>query len=136
MGELLQVREHRPPCELTALDELIEQSRRLIRGQHGCTVRGPLNWSDRVCDVVYRCERLDRERERLRTRRLKREPVRAADVARVYFAHHAIGEFPTRREIIERLRITEPAARRDLSARLQEVLDVARELFADYRRTT
>lgn len=97
---------------------------------------GPLNWSDRVCDVVYRCERLDRERERLRTRRLKREPVRAADVARVYFAHHAIGEFPTRREIIERLRITEPAARRDLSARLQEVQDVARELFADYRRTT
>lgn len=97
---------------------------------------GPLNWSDRIRAVIFRCERLDQERERSRTRRLKREPVRSADVARVYFAHHAIGEFPTRREILEVLDITEPAAGRDLSARLQEVLDVARELFADYHRTT
>lgn len=97
---------------------------------------GPLNWTDRIRAVISRCERLDQERERLRTRRLKREPVRSADVARVYFAHHAIGEFPTRREIIERLGVIEPAARRDLSARLQEVLDVARDLFADYHPTT
>jgi len=97
---------------------------------------GPLNWSDRIRAVISRCERLDRERELSRTRRLKREPVLSADVARVYFAHHAIGEFPTRREIIERLGVIEPAARRDLSARLQEVLDVARDLFADYHPTT
>lgn len=55
-------------------------------------------------------------------------------MARAYFAHHAIGESPTRRELLERLGITEPAARRELSVRLQEVLDVARDLFADYRR--
>ncbi|WP_394216282.1 hypothetical protein [Brachybacterium vulturis] len=97
---------------------------------------GPLNWSDRIRAVISRCERLDRERELSRTRRLKREPILSADVARVYFAHHAIGEFPTRREIIERLGVIEPAARRELSARLQEVLDVARNLFADYCRTT
>lgn len=96
----------------------------------------PLDWSDRIQAVVSRCEQLDRERELSRTRRLSREPVRSADVARVYFAHHAIGEFPTRREIIERLGVIEPAARRDLSARLQEVLDVARKFFADYCRTT
>lgn len=97
---------------------------------------GPLNWSDRIRAVISRCERLDQERERLRTRRLKRESVRSADVARVYFAHHAIGEFPTRREIIERLGVIEPAARRELSARLKEVLDVARDLFTDYHPTT
>lgn len=96
---------------------------------------GPLNWSDRICDVVFRCEQLDQERERSRTRRLKREPVRSADVARVYFAHHATGEYPTRAEIVEHLGITEPAARRELGARLQDVLNVARDLFADYHRS-
>ncbi|MFC5273797.1 hypothetical protein [Brachybacterium sacelli] len=94
---------------------------------------GSVNWSDRIGAVVARCEQLDRERERLRARRLKREPVRSADVARVYFIHHAIGEFPTRRDLLERLEISEPAARRELTVRVQEVLNVARDLFADYR---
>lgn len=93
---------------------------------------GPLNWSDRIRAVISRCEQADLERERSRTRRLKREPVRSAAVARAYFAHHTIGEFPTRREIVERLGIVEPAARRELTERLQEVLDVARDVFADY----
>lgn len=93
---------------------------------------GPLNWSDRIRAVITRCEQADLQRDRTRTRRLKREPVRSSDVARAYFAHHAIGEFPTRREIVQRLGIVEPAARRELSARLQEVLDVARDVFADY----
>jgi len=96
---------------------------------------GPLNWSDRILTVIGRCEQLDREREQSRTRRLQREPVRSADVARVYFAHHAIGDYPTRAEIVERLGITEPAARRELGSRLQEVLDVARDRFADYHRS-
>lgn len=95
---------------------------------------GPLNWSDRIRAVIARCEQLDQEREQSRTRRLKREPVQTADVARLYFAHHAIGEYPTRAEIVECLGITAPAARRELGARLQEVLDVARDLFADYHR--
>lgn len=94
---------------------------------------GPLNWSDRIRAVICQCEQADLERDRARTRRLKREPVRSADVARAYFAHHAIGEFPTRREILDRLDISEPAARRELTTRLQEVLDMARDLFADYR---
>lgn len=97
---------------------------------------GPLNWADRIRAVISRCEQLDRVREQSRTRRLKREPVRSADVARAYFAHHAIGEFPTRRELLERLEISEPAARRELTARLEEALSVARELFDDYQRTT
>ncbi|MGP9681356.1 hypothetical protein ACT3T5_05220 [Brachybacterium sp. AOP3-A1-3] len=97
---------------------------------------GPLNWSDRIRAVIFRCEQLDRAREQSRTRRLKREPVRSADVARAYFAHHAIGEFPTRRELLERLEISEPAARRELTARLQEALSVARDFFDDYQRTT
>lgn len=92
-----------------------------------------LEWSDRIAAVLNRCQQLDRERERTRTRRLSREPVRSADVARAYFAHHAIGEFPTRGEIIEQLGITEPAARRELGTRLNEILDVAREMFVDYR---
>lgn len=96
---------------------------------------GPLNWSDRIKVVISRCRQLDQEREKGRARRLKREPVLSADVARAYFAHHAIGEFPTRRELVERLDLTEPAARRELSVRLQEVLDVARCLFADYHRS-
>lgn len=96
---------------------------------------GPLNWSDRIRAVIVRCEQLDQEREQSRTRRLKREPVQAADVARLYFAHHAIGEYPTRAEIVECLGITAPAARRELGSRLQEVLDVARDLFADYHRS-
>lgn len=99
------------------------------------TDAGPLNWSDRIRAVVLRCERLDRVREHSRTRRLKREPVRAAEVARAYFEHHAIGEFPTRSELVERLGISEPAARRELTGRLQEVLDAARDLFADYYRS-
>lgn len=96
---------------------------------------GPLNWSDRIKVVISRCRQLDQEREDGRARRLKREPVLSADVARAYFAHHAIGEFPTRHELVERLDLTEPAARRELSARLQEVLDVARCHFADYHRS-
>ncbi|MFI8777259.1 hypothetical protein ACIGH6_09240 [Brachybacterium paraconglomeratum] len=95
---------------------------------------GSLNWADRIEAVICRCWRLDREREACRARRLKRAPVLLVDVARAYFADHAIGEFPTRRELLERLGITEPAARRELSVRLREVLDVARDLFADYRR--
>lgn len=94
---------------------------------------GPLNWADRVHAVIVRCECLDRERECSRTRRLHRDPVCLADVARAYFAHHAIGEFPTRGELVERLGISEPAARRELTGRLREVLAVARDLFADYR---
>lgn len=110
---------------LSALD-----ARLAARGMEGTVA---LEWSDRIAAVLTRCEQLDRERESTRARRLKREPVRSADVARVYFANHAVGEFPTRGEIIERLGITEPAARRELGARLNAVLDVARELFADYR---
>lgn len=94
---------------------------------------GAVEWGDRIAAVLQRCDQLDRERELSRTRRLAREPVRSADVARVYFAHHAIGEFPTRSEILEQLCITEPAARRELGPRLDTVLAVAREMFDDYR---
>lgn len=92
-----------------------------------------VEWSDRIAAVLERCERLDQERESSRARQLVREPVRTADVARVYFAHHAIGEFPTRGEITERLGVTEPAARRELGTRLNVVLGIAREMFRDYR---
>lgn len=93
-----------------------------------------MEWSDRIETILARCEQFDLTRERSRKRRLKRETVKAADVAKVYFAHHTIGEFPTRSEIIERLGATEPAARRELGARLRAVLEVAREEFADYWR--
>lgn len=96
---------------------------------------GSLNWTDRICEVIARCEVLDQERERSRTRRLKRAPVWSADVARVYFGQHAIGEFPLRREILERLHVAEPAARREFSARFEEVLAVARDVFTDYLHT-
>lgn len=92
-----------------------------------------VEWSDRIAAVLEWCKRLDQERESSRTRRLAREPVRTADVARVYFAHHAIGEFPSRSEITERLGVTEPAARRELGTRLNVVLGIAREMFRDYR---
>lgn len=111
------------------LDSTEGDSRLAVRGTGDAVA---LEWSDRIAAVLERCKQLDHERERSRTRRLGREPVRSADVARVYFAHHAIGEFPTRSEIVDQLGITEPAARRELGPRLDNVLAVAREIFADY----
>lgn len=87
----------------------------------------------RLREVIRLCEQLDREADQSRTRSPRREPVRTAEVARVYFARHADGEFPSRTELVEHLGITEAAARRELGKRLSVVLDLAREAFADYR---
>src|SRR5699024_3329726 len=92
-----------------------------------------VEWSDRITAVVERCHQLDEQREDAQTRRLARNPVNSADVARAYFAHHDIGEFPTRIEITEQLGVIEPAGRREVGQRLKTVLEVAREVFDDYR---
>src|SRR5690625_1232838 len=89
--------------------------------------------SDKIAAITARCEQLDLKRERERARRLRRRPVQAADVARAYFAHHLDGDFPTRRELVDQLGITEPAARRELTVRLETVLELAREVFAQDR---
>jgi len=88
--------------------------------------------SARIAGVIARCEQLDAARERERHRRLRREPVLLAEVARAYFARHLAGDLPTRRELIGQLGITKPAARRELTARLETILDLAREAFAEY----
>lgn len=88
--------------------------------------------SARIAGVITRCEQLDAARERERHRRLRREPVLLAEVARAYFARHLAGDLPTRRELIGQLGITEPAARRELTVRLETILDLAREAFDEY----
>ncbi|WP_341855733.1 hypothetical protein [Brachybacterium sp. GPGPB12] len=103
---------------------------------HLTTVDDPdLDVEDRsqlITSVIQRCEALDEDRERRRRCAPRRAPVTAADVARAYFARHQEGEFPTRAELVERLEITEPVARRELGTRLQDVLGLAREAFAGY----
>ncbi|MDN5898955.1 MAG: hypothetical protein L0H74_02695 [Brachybacterium sp.] len=89
----------------------------------------------RIIDsVIANCEQMDLDRERKRGRRLRRKPVQAAEVARLYFARHLEGIFPTRSELVEQLGITEPAARRELPAQLERVLAVARAEITDYIR--
>ncbi|GAA1491583.1 hypothetical protein [Brachybacterium sacelli] len=87
----------------------------------------------RLAAVITQCEQQDEERRQSRRRTPTREPVLMTDVAHAYFAHHAEGHFPTRGEIAEQLGITGSAARRELGARLNDVLGVTREAFADYR---
>src|SRR5699024_4480322 len=75
----------------------LDQARPAIDAQlavRGAGNAGALDWSDRIAALFSRCEQLDLDREHARTRRLVREPVRSADVAKVYFAHHAEGDFP------------------------------------------
>ena len=91
--------------------------------------------SRKIAGIIARCEVQDRKREKERTRRLRRKSVQTADVARAYFAHHIDGDFPSRREIIDQLNITEPAAQRELTARLETVLGIAREAFIDDRHS-
>ena len=88
--------------------------------------------SQLITSVIQRCEALDEDRGRRRRCAPQRAPVTAADVARAYFARHQEGEFPTRAELVEQLEITGPAARRELGTRLQDVLGLAREVFAGY----
>ena len=88
--------------------------------------------SQLITSVIQRCEALDEDRERRRRCAPQRAPVTAADVARAYFARQQEGEFPTRAELVEQLEITGPAARRELGTRLQDVLGLAREVFAGY----
>lgn len=129
---MLVTRKDLQPQQAVSLDEAAVdiESRTVALGAGGSAA---VEWSDRIAAVLERCRQLDQARESSRTRRLAREPVKTADVARVYFAHHAIGEFPTRGEITERLGVTEPAARRELGTRLNIVLGVARVIFRDYR---
>jgi hypothetical protein len=56
-----------------------------------------------------------------------------ASVARVFFAHHCEGEFPTRKELVAELGVTEPASRREIGSHLNEILAISRRQFADYR---
>lgn len=86
----------------------------------------------KLADVIERCEQIDIEQKLTRRRRLRRRPVYAANVARAYFARHHEGIFPTRRELVETLGIIEPAARRELTTQLERVLEVSREVFADF----
>src|SRR5699024_4169341 len=89
----------------------------------------------RIQSIVGECVRRDEQREDWRSRALKREPVLMADVARVFFAGHGDGEFPTRTELVEELGITEPAGRREVGSQLNEIITIARRTFADYRNT-
>lgn len=131
---VLITRDDLRPARAVPLEETSAEANRQL-SVPAASDSGALNWADRIGAVISRCRQLDQEREEGRARRLKREPVLSADVARAYFAHHAIGEFPTRRELVERLGLTDQAARRELSVRLREVLDVTRYLFADYHRS-
>src|SRR5699024_12577470 len=65
--------------------------------------------SARIAGVIARCEQLDVTRERERHRRLRREPVWLAEVARAYFARHLARDLPTRRELTGQLGSPEPA---------------------------
>src|SRR5699024_7005431 len=88
--------------------------------------------SARIAGVIARCEQLDVARERERRRRLRREPVWLAEVARAYFARHLAGDLPTRRELIVHVRTTEPAALRALTVRLETILDLSLEAYDEY----
>lgn len=87
----------------------------------------------RIQSIVAECVRRDEQRDGSRTRALKREPVLMADVARAFFARHEDGEFPTRTELVDELRVTEPAGRREVGSHLNEVIKLSRRKFADYR---
>lgn len=87
----------------------------------------------RIRSIVAECSRRDAEREAARTRAATRKPVKMASVARVFFAHHGEGEFPTRKELVDELGVTEPAARREIGSHLNEILRISRGQFADYR---
>lgn len=88
----------------------------------------------RVESIVAECERLDEERERGRRRKLKREPVRMAEVARLFFQGHAQGDFPTRKELADQLGATGSAARREVGSHLTEIIELSKQEFADYQR--
>ncbi len=87
----------------------------------------------RIRSIVAECARRDAEREATRLRAPKRQPVPMASVARVFFAHHCEGEFPTRKELVAELGVTEPASRREIGSHLNEILAISRRQFADYR---
>ncbi|MCG7308038.1 MULTISPECIES: hypothetical protein [Brachybacterium] len=88
----------------------------------------------RIIRIVRRCQQLDREREAARARRMNREPLLLADVARAYFAHHREGIYPTRNDLVRQLGAEKSAARRELGSHLRTVLEMARAAFADYRQ--
>ncbi|APX31739.1 hypothetical protein BH708_02300 [Brachybacterium sp. P6-10-X1] len=88
----------------------------------------------RLNAVIAECQQKDIERERTRRRALKREPVQMATVARVYLADHAHGELATRQEIIDKLGITQQAARREVGSHLQEIMTLLKNAFSDYHR--
>lgn len=89
----------------------------------------------RIRLIVEECARRDEEHEWERVRALRREPVRMADVARAFFARHCEGEFPTRKELVEELCVTEPVGRREVGSHLNEIITISRRRFADYCHT-
>ncbi|MFI8776594.1 hypothetical protein ACIGH6_05825 [Brachybacterium paraconglomeratum] len=87
----------------------------------------------RVRSVIAECVRRDAERGPVRARARTRTPVLMASVARAFFARHREGEFPTRKELVEDLGVTEPASRREVGSHMNEILTISRTLFSDYR---
>jgi len=87
----------------------------------------------RIRLVIAECARRDADRGTSRARTRSRKPVMMASVARAFFAHHQEGEFPTRRELVEDLGVTEPASRREIGTHLTEIMTISRQLFTDYR---
>lgn len=96
---------------------------------------GAYERNQRIRSIVAECARRDEHRDNGRVRVLRREPVRMVDVARVFFARHCEGEFPTRKELVEELGVVEPAGRREVGSLLNEIITISRRWFADYRHT-
>lgn len=94
---------------------------------------GAFERDQRIGFIVAECARRDAERQGARTRAVTRKPVPMASVARAFFAHHGEGEFPTRKELVAELGVTEPASRREIGSHLNEILAISRRRFADYR---
>lgn len=86
----------------------------------------------RIDAVITECERKDEARERERRRALKREPVQMATVARIYLADHTLGDLATRQEIVDKLGVTQQAARREVGSHLSEITMLLRNAFSDY----
>src|SRR5690606_30074841 len=97
------------------------------------TDAGARERDQRVRSVIAECVRRDAERAPARARARTRTPVMMASVARAFFAHHREGEFPTRKELVEDLGVTEPASRREVGSHMNEILTISRNLFSDYR---
>lgn len=90
---------------------------------------------ERLERIIAKCVEFDAETDLRRRRRLHREPVRRAAVARALFGPHMrglhAGELPLRDEVAEALGVESAPERREVGSHYKAVIEMAREEFQD-----